>query len=243
MSMRKSLLRLGNSLLSPAGVQLYRKGIDMESVLRRVAGWDHGINGVLDLGAAKGDWSRMALHLFPNTKVVGVDPLVEREPYLARLKAADPRYDYVLAVAGKDDGGTVELAVTADLDGSSIHGSEGEKRIVPVHSVDAIVAMKGLKPPFFLKFDTHGFEKPILESAEQTLADTKYIVMEAYNYRHTPDTLLFHEMIAWLEPKGFRVFNLVDVMQRPFDGSLWQMDLFFARADDPVFASNSFRHG
>jgi FkbM family methyltransferase len=243
MTARKRLLNLANGLLAPAGVQLYRRGIDMESALRRIALSAHGINSVLDLGAARGDWSRMALALFPTARVVGVDPLDEREPYLAKLRAAESRYDFVLAVAGKEDGGTVELAVTPDLDGSTVHGHEGVTRTVPVRSVDSIVRMKGLDGPFLLKFDTHGFEKPILDSAEQTLLDTRYIVMEAYNFRHSPDTMLFHEMIAWLEPRGFRVCNLVDVLNRPTDGVLWQIDLFFARHDDPIFASDSFRHG
>ena len=239
--MKKQLLKLANGLIAPLGLQVYRKGLDMESVLRLIARRRQDIASVIDLGAARGHWSRMALDLFPNARVVGVDPLEEREPFLSRLKAGEPRYDYVLAVAGKDDGGSVELAVTPDLDGSTVHGREGQVRTVPVHSVDAIVAMKGLKGPFFLKFDTHGFEKPILESATKTLAETAYIVMEAYNYRHSPDTLLFHEMIAYLEPLGFRVFNLADPLQRPTDQALWQMDLFFARADDPAFASNQFR--
>ena len=239
--MKKQLLKLANGLIAPLGVQIYRKGFDMESVLKQIAGWRPELGTVVDLGAARGHWSGMALNLFPKARVVGVDPLKEREPYLRRLKERDPRFDYVLAVAGREDGGSVELAVTADLDGSTVHGSEGDVRTVPVHSVDAIVAMKGLKGPFFLKFDTHGFEKPILEGATKTLAETKYIVMEAYNYRHSPDTLLFHEMMAFLEPAGFRVFNLADPLQRPTDQALWQIDLFFARSDDPIFASNSYR--
>ncbi len=243
MSAKKTLLRMANSLISPSGVQLYRSGTDMESVLRQIARWDHGINSVIDLGAAKGNWSRMALKLFPEALVVGVDPLEERRPFLDKLKKAHDRFDYLMSVAGQDDGGTVDLAVTDDPDGSTIDGLEGEVRTVPVHSVDRIVEMKRLKGPFFLKFDTHGFEKPILESAEATLSQTKYIVMEAYNFRHSPHTLLFHEMIAYMEERGFRCSHLVDILNRPFDGALWQVDLFFAREDDPLFDSNYYRHG
>jgi FkbM family methyltransferase len=242
-SLKRTLLNLANTVIAPAGVSLYRKGADMESVLRRMSGWNPAFGTVLDMGAAKGNWSKQALDLFPGAQVIGVDPLQEREPFLAKLKAAYPsRYDYVMAVAGPSDGGEAELAVTADLDGSTVDGSEGSKRIVPVISVDGMVARMGLKGPFFLKFDTHGFERPILDGSEETLKQTKYIVMEAYNYRHTAQTMLFHEMIAHLETKGFRVFNLVDILQRPHDGALWQIDLFFARADDPVFASDSYRH-
>jgi FkbM family methyltransferase len=239
--MKKKLLSVANALLSPFGAQIYRKGFDMESVLRRLGVTAPEICTIVDLGAARGVWSRMALDLFPNAQVIGVDPLREREPYLKRLKDGNSRYDYVLAVAGAEDGGTVELAVTGDLDGSTVHGSDGEKRQVPVHSVDAMLKRKGLKGPYFLKFDTHGFEKPILDGAVATLAHTHYVVMETYNFRHTPETLLFHEMIALMEGKGFRVFNLVEPMQRPTDDALWQVDLFFARADNPVFASSQFR--
>ncbi|NCP19523.1 MAG: FkbM family methyltransferase [Erythrobacter sp.] len=241
MSAKKDFLRLANRLVAPAGVQFYRKGLDMESALRWLAKRDHGISGIIDLGAAKGDWSRAALRLFPEAKVIGVEPLEERRSYLEALKKNHARYDYEMAVAGQDEGGTVELAVTDDLDGSSIHGSEGSKRQVPVRSIDGMVAQYNLPGPYFLKFDTHGFERPILLSAEKTLEQTRYVVMEAYNFHHTPDTLLFHEMIAFMAERGFRVTHLVDVMNRPFDGALWQVDLMFARADDPVFNSENFR--
>ena len=82
---------------------------------------------------------------------------------------------------------------------------------------------------------------PILDSATKTLEETSYIVMEVYNIRHVERTLLFHEMCALLETKGFRVFNMVDPLQRPFDGALWQMDLFFARHDNPIFANVTYK--
>lgn len=245
MTAKRTILNAANRVLAPTGAQLYRAGIDMESALSWLADRNaksaNPISSIIDLGAAKGDWSRLALKLFPDTRIVGVDPLEERVPHLEKLKASSDRFDYVAAVAGEDDGGSVELAVTADLDGSSVHGSEGDKRMVPVHSLDSIAEMKGLKGPYFLKFDTHGFEMPILRSAEKVLAQTDFVVMEAYNFRHTPETLLFHEMIAFMATKGFRVTHLVDVLNRPSDGALWQVDLMFARDDDPVFSSNSFR--
>ncbi|MVO78012.1 FkbM family methyltransferase [Sphingomonas sp. MAH-20] len=239
--MKRFLLDLANSLLVPAGVQLYRRGFDMKSGLKMIANRQPGLATIIDMGAARGHWSAMALSTFPQARVIGVDPLREREPYLAQLKAANPRYDYVLAAAGTEDGGDIEISVTADLDGSTVHGAEGERRMIPVRSIDGIVREKQATGPFFLKFDTHGFERPILEGAGDTLAQTSYIVMETYNFRHTPDTLLFHEMIELLAAKGFRVLRLADPMVRPSDQALWQVDLFFARTDNPIFASETYR--
>lgn len=239
--MKRLLLDTANRLLQPFGAQVYRRGIDMKSILQVIADRDPGFRTIFDLGAARGHWSALALNLFPGARIVGLDPLKERESYLRKLKKRHANYDYVLAVAGREDGGSVELAVTPDLDGSTVHGALGETRSVPVHSIDGLVRSMKLRGPFFLKFDTHGFERPILDGAVETLTQTKYIVMECYNFRHTPETLLFHEMIELLAESGFRVFNLADPLQRPGDHALWQMDLVFARVDDPVFGTDRFR--
>ena len=89
--------------------------------------------------------------------------------------------------------------------------------------------------------DTHGFEVPIFEGAAETLARTGLIVVEVYNFKISPEALRFHELCAYLEGKGFRCVDILDVMHRPCDGALWQMDLIFARADRPEFANNEYR--
>ena len=241
MSVKLALLGIANASLRPLGVQIYHEGLDMESVLRRMVPRAGHIRTVIDIGASTGRWSALTMPYFPNARFVGIDPLQEREDALRRLKSSNPRFDYVLCAAGEQDNGSVELSVSPDLDGSTVAGNVGDSRVVPQHSVDEIVRIKRCTGPFMLKFDTHGFEVPILNGASGTLRDTKYIVMEVYNYRHTAGTLLFHEMCNLLDGKGFRCFNLVDPIQRPLDRSLWQMDLFFARKDDEVFRQDTFR--
>ena len=240
--LKLTLLKIANAILRPAGVQIYKAGMDMESVLKLVGRMPGRIGTVIDIGASTGRWSAMAMPHFPDARFIGVDPLDEREPDLKRLKSRQPKFDYVLCVAGEKDNDVVELAVTGNLDGSTVGGSvgDGQMRQVPLHSVDAIVAMKNCDGPFILKFDTHGFEVPILKGAAKTLEQTDYIVMEVYNFRHTEGTLTFYEMCSLLEGMGFRCFNLVDPMQRPIDKAFWQMDLFFARKNHPVFSSDSY---
>ncbi len=237
--MKRLLADTANTLLRPLGVGIAKEGFDMEGAVHRLGNHAAEIATVFDIGASNGRWSALALPAFPQAKFIGVDPLAEREASLQALKAKDPRFDYVLCVAGKEPDGMVHLAVGDDLDHSTVDGL-GEKRMVPSKSLDAIAAMKGLKGPYLLKFDTHGFEVPILEGATVVLKDTAYIIMEVYNFRHTKDTLLFWEMCSYLEKRGFRCFNLVEPMHRPLDHNLWQMDLFFARQDNPIFASDQF---
>jgi FkbM family methyltransferase len=238
--LKRALVDIANAALRPLGIQIYKAGLDMESVLRLLSRQAGRIGSVIDIGASTGRWSNMAMKYFPQTRFVGVDPLSEREGDLKRLKARKPLFDYVLGVAGEIDEGTVQLAVTGDLDGSTVGGKADDMRTVPSYSVDRIVEMKKCVGPYILKFDTHGFEVPILKGATKTLTKTEYIVMEVYNFKHTDGTLLFHEMCALLETKGFRCLQLVDPMQRPFDRTLWQMDIIFARSENVAFSENSY---
>jgi FkbM family methyltransferase len=239
--MKRELLGIANAVLTPFRVQLYKSGLDMESGIRQMAPRALQLRTVVDIGASDGRWSRRTMKFFPQARFIAVEPLREREPRLKALRDSNPRFDYALCVAGERDGEIVELAVGEDLDGSTVAGTQGAMRRVPAHSIDAIMAMKQCQGPFLLKFDTHGFEVPILKGAANTLRDTHYVVMEVYNYRHTNGTLLFHEMCALLESYGFRCFNVVDPMHRPLDGCLWQMDLFFARHDNEVFRESVYR--
>lgn len=239
--MKRKLLGMANAAISPLGVQLYKCGMDMESVIGQLARRAAEVRTVVDIGASDGRWSKAAMRYFPQARFIAVDPLIEREPKLRKLKGTSSNFDYVLCVAGEKDSDTVSLTVGDDLDGSTVGGNEGVVRTVPSHSIDSIVAMKQCAGPFLLKFDTHGFEVPILNGAAKTLEFTNYIVMEVYNFRHTAGTLLFYEMCTLLDSLGFRCFNMADPMLRPLDGSLWQMDLFFAREDNEFFRDSRYQ--
>jgi len=241
--MKRALLGIANRAIKPLGIQIYKTGLDMESVIGQMSKCAADVRTVVDIGASDGRWSKAAMAHFPRAKFVAVDPLVEREPKLKQLKASNRNFDYVLCVAGEQESEMVSLSVGDDLDGSTVDGNQGAVRSVPSHSIDSIVRQKQCVGPFILKFDTHGFEVPILQGAAKTLRETHYIVMEVYNYRHTTGTLLFYEMCALLDSHGFRCFNIADPMHRPLDGCLWQMDLFFARKGSDFFRDSSYRKG
>lgn len=223
------------------GAQVYKKGIDMESAVEQMSKHASGIKTVIDIGASNGRWSRMVMKYLPNSHFFAIDPLVEREPQLKRLKQNNSNFDYFLCAAGENEKETISLTVGDDLDGSTVLGKNGAMRNVPSYSIDSIVKIKNLERPFIIKFDTHGFEVPILKGAKETLKKTDYIIMEVYNYRHTEGTLLFYEMCKLLEELGFRCFTLADPFLRPLDNTFWQMDLFFAKKNNPIFHNENYK--
>ncbi|MCI5141636.1 MAG: FkbM family methyltransferase [Candidatus Electrothrix sp. ATG1] len=121
--------------------------------------------------------------------------------------------------------------ISTPLGGAPASQDSKDVMEVEMTTIDSACRSLKLKGPFLLKLDTHGIEKSILQGAEQTLSKCAVLIIEAYNYEIREEALLFWELCAFLAEKGFRPIDLVDVMHRKHDHSLWQMDLFFIRSD------------
>lgn len=246
--MRRRIGQAANSLLAPLGVRIVRAKSDtldvafsMPSAIQRIA--EHGIpiTSIVDIGASDCKWSVDAMKTFPRAFFLAIEPLRERQDALETLKQKHANFDYVLCVAGDKDGEQVTLEVADDLDGSTVDGTGGIPRSVPVKTVDAIVLDKAPKGPFLLKLDTHGYEIPILSGAKDTLAKTNVVIMEVYNFKITDHALRFHEMCSHMERLGFRCYDIASPMLRLHDKAFWQMDVFFARSESGIFSYSQYR--
>ena len=111
---------------------------------------------------------------------------------------------------------------------------------VPVITIDFLVKQKCLTPPYLLKLDTHGYEIPILEHSKETLKNTNLIVIEAYNFKLTHNSLKFYEMCIYMEQHGFSCIDISEPLFRPKDKALWQIDLFFIPSTRPEFKDNNY---
>jgi len=194
----------------------------------------------VDVGASDGRWTEVCRKYFPEASYLLIEAQRPHEAALAALKRKTPNLDYVMAAAG-DREGEVYFDATDLMGGIASHVPFAKNCItVPLTTIDAQVAARGLPGPFLIKLDTHGFEVPILAGAEQTLRQTELLVLEVYNFIFSAQNLHFHHMVAHLERLGFRCVDLCDPLHRLRDGALWQFDLFFAPAASATFASNSY---
>jgi len=233
-----------NKGLSLIGLEIIRTSanrMEMFAALARVRQHEFPIKSVIDIGAAEGKWSAKAMAIFPDCRFLAIEPLEEQKAALDALKKRKQNFDYALCAAGEIDQSTAYLNVTADLDGSTIAGADGQARRIPVRTIDGLIAEKNLPGPYLIKFDTHGYEIPILNGAAKTLKNTEVIVMEAYNFQITPHALRFHEMCSRLEEIGFRCFDIADPIVRKYDKAFWQMDLFFSQKNNKIFTKNGYQ--
>jgi FkbM family methyltransferase len=204
-----------------------------------------GINPatVVDLGAAKGTWSVEARNFWPHSDFVLFEPLTEREALLKDLALKNNKFHIVTKAAGKDVE-NITFHVTKDLDGSGIagNGSDTEQRTINATTVDLEIQGLNLKGPYLLKLDTHGYEVPIFEGASQVLKETQLIIVECYGFHIAPGSLLFWETCEYLDKKGFRLIDIVDVVHRPKDHCFWQCDAFFIPKHHPALKFNTYNY-
>ena len=199
------------------------------------------IGTILDVGASTGCWTEKAIPYFSGAKFLCVEAQPVHEPALQRFTRRHPNVRYVLAAAGAREG-EIYFDTNTPFGGvaSEQAGGPGWAR-VPVTTLDRLAAQHGLPPPFLIKLDTHGFEVPILDGACTVLERTAVLIIEVYNFRIGRDALLFPEMCQELARQGFRCFDLFDPMNRPADGTLWQMDMVFLRSDRPEFQRQGYQ--
>ena len=214
--------------------------LSLNAALRRCRERGHSVGTVIDIGASNGCWTESAMRHYPAASYFLIEARKEHEIALARLKMRARNVDYIIAAAG-DCNGEIFFDATDLFGGLAAHEPFDENCIVvPVVTVDSEVQARGLKPPYVIKLDTHGFEVPILEGARETLKRASLVIIETYNFRLTDRSLRFHEMCGYMESRGFGCIDLCDPMHRRNDGALWQFDLFFAPMTHSLFSSNSY---
>ena len=208
----------------------------MDGAIAGLAKRGHVFGTVIDVGASNGSWTRSFMQHFPNCQYLLVEAQPVHEPALVRFSGEFRNVQFALAAAAEAPG-TLFFDASDPLGGQASYTPYKANNIeVPVITIDGEVRTRALAGPYLIKLDTHGFELPILRGAVKTLRETDAIIVECYNFRLTPDSLLFFEMCNYLKEQGFRCIDLVDSMHRPHDGAFWQMDLVFVRDSRPEFS-------
>ncbi len=203
------------------------------------------VGGYISLGAGKGDDTQPFLSVWPDASVLLVDMDPRFEPGYRELQGRFPRLRYDICGAAAED--QVGYQHKSDQYGGVIltEAPNSSENVLetPLKKLDTLVREHGLPPPYFIKFDTHGVELDILAGATEVLPQTSLIMMECYNFKLNfvqGRNLTFDEMSLHMKSLGFRVADMSDPLYRPGDSLLWQVHLYFLRADHPAFRHNGY---
>ena len=202
------------------------------------------IDLVLDVGANSGHYGeelRRELHY--KGRIVSFEPLSAAFSALSRLALNDPTWE-VFNVALGDSCVDAEINVAGNSESSSIlemlpaHLSAAPQSAYVQKEKISVVTLDSLRAELlrdsnrvWLKIDTQGFEKQVLEGAIGCLDNIHVIEMELSFIPLYRDQALIDEIIAWLRGYHFHLTSIVPVFSDPSSGHLLQVDGLFCREE------------
>jgi FkbM family methyltransferase len=151
-------------------------------------GYAGDLKYVVDVGANEGQWSTMLLDCVTPDRLIIIEPGPVAFAVLQERFGRDRRIELHQIAIGAGEG-KVSLKITRDTTGASLLRPKEEMRAliggnwtvtseveVPMTTLDRLLV--DLPEVSLLKIDVQGYEKPVLAGAVQTLARTKFLLVE-----------------------------------------------------------------
>jgi FkbM family methyltransferase len=220
----------------------------MDTTLLLMQGLGFEPRVVIDAGANVGGWSKMAREIFPHAKVHMVEPQPVCASTLNALCAADagfafyavavtaPGVESVRMIGGGEAGGGTGARV----------GTPGEEAsdevICPARTLDDLFAGKVSRADRpLLKLDLEGHEIPALEGASTVLGEVEAIIAEVQFFQNNNNGQpVFADMMNFMRARGFELYDLACLSERPRDMRLRMGDVVFVRADSELMVDTAW---
>jgi FkbM family methyltransferase len=203
-------------------------------------------SGILDVGAYRGEWTRMAHHFYPEASILMIEAQPKLDPVLEALASANPgKIDCRMALLGRERRDAVDF-FQMDVPistGSSLYAEQTRfaRSIIklPMRRLDDVIADTDGRKYQLLKLDVQGAELDVLAGAEATLTDVEVLILELSLAEYNRGAPLFTEVIAALKELDFLIFDLYP-LPRTRTGLLLQVDAIFLRPGSPLSAKPPF---
>ena len=205
-------------------------------------------NVIVDVGANRTNWSRMAKKVFPSASFCLLEPQKEMKDSLDRFCQEYNDSFYYLAGAGAKKGRLI-LTIWDDLAGSSFLPKPddtlkdtGKQRDIEIITIDDLISSSEIMPPELMKLDIQGFELEALKGAETTFGYTEVYILEVslFSFRNVPGQPIFSEVINFMLERDYVVYDFAGFLRRPLDGALGQCDICFVKRNSFLRVSNEW---
>lgn len=231
---RKAVRRCGWDVIRyiPGGHPLARR----EKLLQ-----EYGITVVLDVGANTGQYGKELREINYRGKIVSFEPLIPAYEKLAGVAKKDDQWNVHNYALG-DVIGKVKINVAGNSFSSSIMGmlpSHEEfapdskyidEQTADIKTIDSVFSSLCRQDErVYLKLDTQGFEKNVLEGAKNSLPYIDTIQIEMSLIPLYQDGLLFDEMYRYLKSFGYVLVSVEPAFTDERTGQLLQVDSIFHR--------------
>lgn len=199
-----------------------------------------GCRTVIDAGASVGDFSALALRLFPDATVHAFEPLVECQATLNQRFSGNERVR-VHAMALGAERATRPLLRSAYTPSSSLLPmAEAHMRNFPftrevtpekvrVERLDDVLEPSAIREPLCIKLDVQGYEGEVIEGGRVTVARAAVLIVEMSLEPLYEPQPLFDAIYRTLHGLGFEYAGNLAQLLSPDDGRVLQVDAVFRR--------------
>jgi FkbM family methyltransferase len=235
------IIDIANRFLNKLGAQLVRHpDLDLERRAQLIK--HYKINKILDVGANTGVWSNQMRKLGYESKIISFEPIRSVYEELEKSSKKDPNWEvFNFALGDKTSNEMINI--------SDYHPASSILEMLPecwencpeskyikteeisVKKLDSIFdEITSTNENIFLKIDTQGYEKKVLDGAANSLRNIKGIQLEMSLVSLYKNDDLIWDMIDYLNGKDFDLFSLENGFSSPDTGRLLQVDgVFFKK--------------
>ncbi len=192
-------------------------------------------DAVVDIGANRGDWSRMVRPIFSAAEILMVEAQTALEGELARAASEIGRAQHrivLLGPVGGEERAFYEMGTGSSLLPENSNAARTVTRSV-TQTLDSLIAETlPAAQSIFLKLDIQGAELMVLAGGEVTLSRCAAVQLEVALLPYNAGAPLLAEVVAFMAARGLLVTEVAG-FSRP-GAHLVQIDLVFARHGSPL---------
>ena len=238
--MVKELLQ---DILQKCGYSLFKRDARYHEIFCRKSLLD--LNSdlvVIDVGANVGQFGLELRESGFTGKIISFEPVSASHEKLTQTAASDSKWDVYDKVAiGAKPGSSVINIANNSVSSSLLPMQPAHKQVAPtssyigeesvnVDTLDRVIqATSYALNRFYLKIDTQGFERNVLEGASIILKQCDVVELELGVSSVYEGDLLLSEGLPYMEARGFSLYSLYQVLMDRVTGQLFQANAIFRR--------------
>lgn len=199
----------------------------------------YNIDTLFDVGASTGQYAITMRQLGFCKKIISFEPLKNSFEGLKKASLKDKNWlvnNYaignenikgVINVAGNSMSSSILNMLPTHLNNAPQSKYIGKEEI-EIKKLDSIFySFCNKNDSVMLKIDTQGYEKNVIDGANESINSIKIIQLEMSIIPLYENEMLFIEMINYLDKKGFQLFSLENGFSDQTTGQLFQVDGIF----------------
>jgi FkbM family methyltransferase len=199
---------------------------------------------IIDVGAFRGEWTRLIAEIYPDASVLMIEPQAESAAILGDMAHASAgRLQYRRALLGAAPRSDVVFYEMRE--GSSIFPEQSSFARTEVRhdmtTLDTVVRDAGFPAAALLKLDAQGSELDILRGAAATLAGAEAVLMEVPLIGVNAGAPLLDAAVPFMKERGFVAYDICSFSRRHLDEALWTVDIIFVAERSMLRASERYR--